>query len=188
MGVNNLVQHFTNDEEMVELIVTGNVTRSYIDRCFAKADVIIAERKKQREIANEQRRQIETAQSIPEIRYPKLWNVRKAGSNYLDELNEYIASRDIAELEVYLAGLQNGACASEDFKNNSGFEASAYLSAAIRRRKAAGGSTGTFPSQADIEKLSAKAEDLAKTQKELDKKFDQMSATQSDAKTKAYTA
>jgi hypothetical protein len=181
----------TKDEAiatLVRMFVCGNINHAMVAEAEAKAAIIKEEQEKLKKANQEKRRLHEIAQSVPEIRFPKVWNYRNVNTQYRDELDSYILSRPIPELEGYLEGLQNGACTSEDFLHKSGFEAAAYLSAAIRRRKATSSSTSAVPSQSDIENLNAKAEDIAKKQKELSDKVNKALSPQTDAKAKAYTA
>ena len=100
-------------ETLTKLFVNGNIKRDMVDEAESKATIIKEELAKLKKAQQEKQRLSDIAQSIPEIQYPKKWNVRKAGQIYRDELDGYIASRDLPELKEYLAGLQNGAY-SED--------------------------------------------------------------------------
>lgn len=173
---------------LTDMTVNGLLNHEIFVEVESKAATIKVELEKVKKAEQEKRHLYDITQSIPEIQYPKKWSLRYAGQIYIDELNDYIASRDIGELEEYLVGLQNGGCVSEDFRNKSGFEATAYLSAAIRRRKAAPKSTETQPSAKDIENFNATADKLSKKQIDLEKQMKKMSTPAGTEKSKAYTA
>jgi hypothetical protein len=112
----------------------GTINNEMIKAGLLKADEIIKaeEEKKLRDI--EERKKRAKANNLPIVKFPKLWNMKNCGQKDKDELDEYIKTYDIKELEMYLEDLRNGACASDVFKNHTGFEASCYLAAGLRLR------------------------------------------------------
>ena len=175
-------------ETLTKLFVSGNLNRGIVDEAESRSKTIKEELEKLKKANQEKHALYIKAQSIPELMYPKRWSLKYAGPIYQDDLDTYILSRDLAELKQYLLALQNGLCASEDFRNKSGFEATAYLSAAIRRREAAPKSTEAQPTAKDIENFNAKADKIAKKQNDLEKQVKTLSTPTGTVKSKAYTA
>ncbi|NLB74854.1 MAG: hypothetical protein GX799_00080 [Crenarchaeota archaeon] len=136
-----MVQYFSSRDEAVkgisDLIFSGNINVGMIAEAVQDAEKRKQVQEQQKKEAAEKRRLREIELNKPSLKYHKLWNVRKCGASCQEELDEYLRTYEpLSELEDYLAVIKDGLFASDDFKNQSGLEATAYLQAGIKRRKA----------------------------------------------------